>query len=209
MAASVLPPGKWQFFDLNGDPLVAGTVTLYYPGGTTPKDSWQDFEQETLNANPLTLDARGEAIIWGLGRYRMLLKDSLGNTIWDRETFATQPLQAASVIMTWTGEPDGANAWLGGCYIDRAINFPADLEGSGGLTPKTAATGDYLVTIKAGGITIGTALWDLSEAEWVFSTVGNTAKSVPEGSYLDFYGPASPDATIAHFGLTLKGSLAE
>ncbi len=81
-----LPNAKTQFVDIDGKPIVAGTVGHYEPGGLTPKDTWQDFARNVTNDNPLTLDARGQAAIWGAGRYRQIVKDSLGNLIWDAET---------------------------------------------------------------------------------------------------------------------------
>ena len=83
--AQQLPNGKQQFLDGNGAPLASGTVAFYLPGTLTPTNTWQDSALTILNANPLTLDANGEATIWGADstQYRQIVKDSLGNTIWD------------------------------------------------------------------------------------------------------------------------------
>lgn len=86
MAAVLLPNGKQSFFDLNGDPLVGGKVYFYVPETLVPKDTWQDSEQLVLNTNPVVLDERGEAVIYGVGTYRQILKDANGNTIWDQPT---------------------------------------------------------------------------------------------------------------------------
>lgn len=83
MTATLLPNGKQQFLDDNGDPLVGGKVYFYIPATTTPKNTYQDEDQTILNTNPVILDARGEAIIYGTGRYRELLTDALDNTIYD------------------------------------------------------------------------------------------------------------------------------
>src|ERR1035437_7394619 len=87
MTASLLPNGKQQFEDINGKPLVAGTVGMYIPSSLTPKDTWQDSGQSVLNTNPIVSDSRGQAIIYGSGTYRQIVKDSLGNLIWDQLTF--------------------------------------------------------------------------------------------------------------------------
>jgi hypothetical protein len=86
--ASILPNGKNQFIDINGDPLVGGTVTFYEPNTLVLKSTWQDDAQTILNTNPIVLDSRGQAIIYGYGIYRQRVKDSLGNLIWDEETAA-------------------------------------------------------------------------------------------------------------------------
>jgi hypothetical protein len=86
MGVSQLPNGKQQFIDSNGAPLVGGTVGMYVPATLTPKSTWQDIGQSVLNQNPLTLDARGQALIYGSGTYRQIVKDVLGNLIWDVTT---------------------------------------------------------------------------------------------------------------------------
>src|SRR5260370_370679 len=82
--ATRLPFGKQQFTDANGGPLAGGSVSFFIPGTTTPKNTWQDAGETTLNTNPVTLDSAGRAIIFGSGNYRQIVKDSLGNTIWDQ-----------------------------------------------------------------------------------------------------------------------------
>lgn len=208
MPAAPLPPGRWTFVDINGAPLVSGKVYHYAPGGLDSKDTWQDYAEQTLNDNPLTLDARGQAAIWGSGRYRQIVKDADGNTIWDQESFAPQPLQAADVVLTWTGNPSSATQWLGGCALTRAIDFAADFAGSEGVTPKTLPTGSYVVTIKIATVTVGTAICSTGGV-WTFASTGHNPQSGGVGDTLDFYGPASADATVADFGLTLKGTLTE
>lgn len=84
--ASLLPNGKQTFVDTNGVPLAGGTVDFYIPSTTTRKDTYQDSRLTIANANPVTLDSAGRAVIFGSGAYRQIVKDSLGNTIWDQET---------------------------------------------------------------------------------------------------------------------------
>lgn len=86
MPAVLLPNAKVQFEDINGKPLVGGTVGMYVPGTLTAKTTWQDAAKTIANIDPIVLDARGQAIIWGSGTYRQILKDSAGNLIWDELT---------------------------------------------------------------------------------------------------------------------------
>lgn len=88
MVAALLPNGKQQFIDVNGFPLVAGTVGMYVPGTLAAKNTWQDSGQTILNTNPIVLDSRGQAIIYGAGIYRQIVRDVLGNLIWDQLTAA-------------------------------------------------------------------------------------------------------------------------
>ncbi len=86
-SAVLLPNGKQQFLDGNGAPLAGGSVYFYVaPNTTTPKNTWQDAARGSLNANPVVLDASGEATIYGVGAYRQLVKDVFGTTVWDAQT---------------------------------------------------------------------------------------------------------------------------
>ena len=79
----LLPNGKQQFIDINGKPLVGGQVFHYEVGTLTPKTTYQDAGQTIPNTNPVVLDARGQASIYGTGAYRQILKDVVSVTIWD------------------------------------------------------------------------------------------------------------------------------
>lgn len=86
--AGWLPPGKQTFVDDAGNPLVGGFLSHYIPGTDARKDTWQDYDQTVLNTNPIVLDERGQAMIYGNGKYRQVLQDSALNTIWDRNVTA-------------------------------------------------------------------------------------------------------------------------
>lgn len=121
-AATLMPPGEITFFDANGNPLSAGSVYFYVPNTLTPKDTWKDAAQSTLNTNPVLLDSAGRAIIYGSGTYRQIVKDSLGNTIWDQQTADTAP----STGTAWGGTSAGtANA--------QTVTAPSYVSGSGQL----------------------------------------------------------------------------
>jgi len=53
-----------------------GLIYFYAAGTTTAKDTYQDAEATTANANPVVLDTRGEADIFGKGAYKIVEKDS-------------------------------------------------------------------------------------------------------------------------------------
>jgi len=101
--ASILPQGKTQFLDNNGKPLTSGTVDFYIPSTTTRKTTWQNSAETVANSNPVVLDAGGRAIIYGDGSYRQVVKDRLGNVIWDQVTSSTGSGSGSS---TATGDGD-------------------------------------------------------------------------------------------------------
>lgn len=69
------------FADANGAPLAGGKVYTYAAGTTTPQASYTDYTGVTPLANPVILDSAGRTTIWLSGSYKIVVKDSLDNTI--------------------------------------------------------------------------------------------------------------------------------
>lgn len=112
--ASILPPAKTQLLDNNGNPLVSGTVDYYVPGTTTRKTTWRDSGQTVANTNPVVLDGGGRALMLGDGSYRQVVKDRLGNLIWDQITSSTGTGGGGTTATVGDGQPVGSiQTWAG------------------------------------------------------------------------------------------------
>lgn len=82
-----VPPGKQTFYTPGTtEPLAGGFVYHYIPSTSTPKDTWQDQAEVSLNTNPIELDGNGQCKIWGNGLYRQVLRYPNGDLIWDQVT---------------------------------------------------------------------------------------------------------------------------
>jgi len=80
--ASLLPNiAQLYLTTSDGSPLVGGKIYTYEAGTTTPKVTYADADATTSNTNPVILDSRGEAVIFWQGNYKVVVKDSLDNTI--------------------------------------------------------------------------------------------------------------------------------
>lgn len=80
-----LPPVlRQRYFDANGNPLAGGKLYTYQSGTTTPQATYTDSGGGTPNANPVVLDANGEAAVWVDPElsYKFVLKDSNDVTQW-------------------------------------------------------------------------------------------------------------------------------
>lgn len=114
--------------------LAGGTVGMYIPGTFTPSQTWINANQSTLNTNPISLNANGCAIIYGVGTYRQILYDSLGNEVWDQLTSVAPVNPYYGGIATGTANAilavDGAFAGVDG----QAIEFLASSTNTGPVT---------------------------------------------------------------------------
>lgn len=79
--------GKFRAFTGDGDPLAGGLLYTYKAGSDDPKATYTDFTGNTANANPVVLDANGEASVWLRGIYKMVLKDAQGVQQWAVDNF--------------------------------------------------------------------------------------------------------------------------
>lgn len=97
MAAPVISP-ELQWSDSDGVPLAGGSIATYVPGTSTPKATWLDPGQAALNTNPVILDAAGRSLMFGDGDYRLVLRDALGNLIFDQPASTIVSAAMAPVV---------------------------------------------------------------------------------------------------------------
>lgn len=94
--------------DASGNALGAGTVGFYMPGTTTLKNVFTAYDGTGGAAsNPHTLDARGAALLFGIGAYKIVIKDVDGVTqyTWDNLIFGlTADAQRSTVVATSAGQ---------------------------------------------------------------------------------------------------------
>lgn len=89
--AVLLPNGKQSFTTNAGAPLVGGKLYTYDAGTNNPRTTYADAAGTAPNANPVVLDARGEATVFWSGTYKVVLKDAAGSTIWTNDYLSTAP----------------------------------------------------------------------------------------------------------------------
>lgn len=121
---AVLSPSPVQrFYDNSGNPLANGTVSTYSAGTTTPIATYVDSTATTTNANPIVLNARGEASIWLLPNvaYKYMVKDANGNPI-----STTDQITVSQLLTLYGGVDTGStNAYI----LNFTANFSAYTDG--------------------------------------------------------------------------------
>lgn len=91
MSARLLPVLRQRYFDANGAPLSGGKLYSYRSGTTTLAATYTDQAGLVPNANPVVLDANGEANVWlGAGTYKFVLKDADDVTQWTQDDVSVE-----------------------------------------------------------------------------------------------------------------------
>ena len=141
--AVLSPSPKAQFFDANGDPLVGGKVYTYAAGTTTPLATYTSSDGGTPNANPVILDARGEANIWyapGVS-YKVVLTTAADATIWtvDNIPIAGSLASQNANNVNITGGTIGSGVTFNGNTTGTASNVTGTVAVANGGTGATTA----------------------------------------------------------------------
>jgi hypothetical protein len=84
-SGALLTYPKFQAWSDSGKILTNGKLYTYYPYTTTPKEAYTDKSLTTPAANPIILNARGEATVYLSGMYKLVLKSSDNSTIWTQD----------------------------------------------------------------------------------------------------------------------------
>lgn len=98
MAGVIATIPKFQF-SANGVPMVGGTLDTYIAGSTTPATTWQDSALTIANTNPISLDARGECVLWldPAVVYKFVLKNAQGVIQWTQDNISNPAALANSL----------------------------------------------------------------------------------------------------------------
>jgi microcystin-dependent protein len=132
LAGYPLPQPKARFFDANGDPLAGGKLYAYGAGGTTPVNTYTASDLLTPNANPVVLDANGEANVYiadaSVQIYKFVLKNSADVIQWTEDNVqvpatasapAAQAVPTGSLVMTGKTAADTGYLLCDGSAVSR------------------------------------------------------------------------------------------
>lgn len=174
MAAILFPNGKQYYALPTGIPNVGGKVYTYAAGTSTPLTTWSDAAQTVPNTNPVILDARGEALIFWNGNYKVVLRDALDNIIWTVDNVVAAPPDNAL-----RGDL-AATSGAGLVGFSHAITYPSGTLGKKGRD--TVSVKDAPFNAKGDGVTDDTAAFQAA-INYATSS-GNKAIYIPGGNFL-------------------------
>jgi hypothetical protein len=160
--AFILANGKQQYFDDNGDPLAAGKLWTMQPGPgvTTPKNTWSDAGETSLNTNPIILNARGEAQVFWNGAYNVRLETAAGGLIYTVESITTaysDTVLRADLASTAVGKGAALVGYLPGVTGAVATTVQAKLR-------QTVSLFDFMTAAQIADVQAGTRLLNVTTA---------------------------------------------
>lgn len=107
--------------DSSGAPLSGGLLYTYIAGTTTAKATYTTRAMAVANANPVVLDSRGEAVVYGAGLYKLILRDSAGTLIWTQDNVQMDTGAGSFVFYVDPSETDHGAAGNGASLYDILI----------------------------------------------------------------------------------------
>lgn len=109
--AVLLQSPKFQFVNSAGAPYAGGSLTFYLTGTTTPENTYTTEALSIANSNPVTLNSAGwpatDIFLTPGTKYKVVLKDSSGNTIWTVDPVSTTDLARVPLWREYAGNPNG------------------------------------------------------------------------------------------------------
>lgn len=130
------------FRDVDGSPLALGQVYTYVAGSSsTTKTTYTDSGGTVPAAQPVPLDARGCATLYGSGNYKLVVKDSLGATIVTLDNVGIGGLLSAATPVTYLAVADRqATFSISNPYVPGSGNLRVWLNG----VRLSVTAGDYV-----------------------------------------------------------------
>jgi len=92
-------------------------LSFFAAGTSTPLNTYSDKGLTSANANPVILNSAGRAAVDIFLQdlsYKIVLKDSLGNTIWTTDNYTARDSQLIAKTVTGSGSPSGVVAGTAG-----------------------------------------------------------------------------------------------
>jgi hypothetical protein len=194
--ASLLPQGKQYYETSAGVPLVGGKVYTYDAGTSNPRVTYQDSAATQPNTNPVILDARGEAVIFWSGSYKVVLKDALDNTIWtvDNVSNDSELLRQSLASSASSAVGAGLIGWIrtaAGAVAKTVWNW---------MQWSEISAFDFMTDAQVADVQARTRTLDVSTPmQNFFNACSNKTGRMPAGDYL------CNTALIARAGMTIRG----
>ena len=132
MDTFLMPPARARGWTNGGEPAAGCKLYTYDAGTSTPKTTYQDAAGLVPHENPITLDAKGEALIYWRGNYRVDLRTPTGASItgYPVDNFQTPVMQDALDTVS-----DSVDTLSAAVVMKSALAASTGLALAGAVTP--------------------------------------------------------------------------
>ena len=171
----LMPPPLHRGWTNAGVPAAGCKLYTYEAGTSTPKETFQDAAGTIPHENPITLDAKGEALIYWSGSYRVDLRTAAGVQItgYPVDDYTTPDVEAAAdLLRSDLAEPGGAEL----------VKFTQT--GSDVLSDLLEKVYESKSVIDYGADPTGVADSTLAIRAAIVANIGGAAVFFPAGTYL-------------------------
>jgi hypothetical protein len=209
--ANLLPNPKQQYFAADGSFLVGGKIYTYAAGTSTPQPTWQDADATIYNTNPIILDSQGQATIYWVGVYKVLIKDANDVLIYSQDNVSDGLTTLADTL--FAQQIAAVNA----AKVEAELEIQAVANSMGYLPPVTYAAGIAMTSsVQTVEYLNNTYAPVISALPFTTSGTFETAKfrliqgvseadlAAPTGSYLVGYQPAGVGAVATRVQTKLR-----
>lgn len=204
--ASLMPQGKQRYTDNNGNNLAGGKLYTYEAGTSTPLATYSDQAGAVPNANPVVLNARGEAtIFWGSAAYKAVLKDASDVEIWTQDNLQAS-IGAADLASTSATKGAALVGFDGGtlaAYLKNKSAQVVDSIAALKAIDKTKFTRAYVTGYYAAGDGGGGDYW-FDSTDTTSTDNGGTIIVASDGGRWELAEARTP--TVLHFGAKGDGT---
>ena len=191
MTAPVITYPRFRaYYYTTGLPLVAGQVTFFVAGTSTPQNVYTDPGLTTPYTQPVVLDANGEALIYGLSLpYKVVIKDSVGNVLSTSDGIAYGGSGGATTTFSEWIQFNGTPTYIGATsfsvvgdqralfQVPRRVRF-SQTAGTGYNTVQSSSFGGGVTTVQLS--TVGNTLDSgLSVVSYSFISASAVTTSLP------------------------------
>ncbi len=115
---------RFRAFDATGAPLSGGLLYTYLAGTSTNRAVYTNKICTIPDTNPVVLDPDGEATIYGLGSYKLILRTSAGSLVWSHDGY-----EGGNDYLAGYSYPDYAAADHGATGDSNTIKYYVDTIG--------------------------------------------------------------------------------
>ena len=194
-----------QFLDDDGNPLSGGKVNTYEAGTSTRKATFTTAAEATPNANPVILNARGEAnIFWSTGAYKIEVTDADDTIVYSVDNITLSATGATgSSFRFGSGVPSADLGQNGDGYL-RTSNGEMYLkdEGAWATSSSISLPASAIANTPAGNLAAATVQTALDELQTDIDTRATST------ALTDHTGAASSAHAASAISNTPSGNLA-